>query len=179
MQNDESDELRWARAAAGDRDAADALFAAYETALYRFFAARAQEPIDQLVQQTDVLWRENHPDVEVSCGLARLFRVACRVLTERGVPLHVSPPELAARWPSSFEAAAEPTPEHEREQLRAAFIRLSHRHRLVLELYYWVGLDAKEIAALLDVSDNMVRGRIARARSELRNVLFPPRGSPC
>lgn len=52
-----------------------------------------------------------------------------------------------------------------------ALSTLAERDREVLELHLWEGLAAREIAEVLDVSAAVVRPRLSRARTRLRNVL--------
>lgn len=61
----------------------------------------------------------------------------------------------------------------------AAMRRLSGRDQEVLELHLWEGLESREIAEVLGTSAAVVRPRLSRARSRLREVLGndpPPAG---
>ena len=49
--------------------------------------------------------------------------------------------------------------------------RLPAKYREVLVLYYYMGYDTKEIAALLGVRPDTVRARMSRARMKLKLVL--------
>ena len=46
-------------------------------------------------------------------------------------------------------------------------MRLNEKYRLIVTLYYTQGFKTKEIAKILDIPDNTVRTRLARARSQL------------
>jgi len=61
----------------------------------------------------------------------------------------------------------------------AAMRRLSGRDQEVLELHLWEGLESREIAEVLGIPTAVVRPRLSRARSRLREVLGndpPPAG---
>ena len=45
---------------------------------------------------------------------------------------------------------------------------LDEKYRIVLALYYGQRMNVKEIAALLDLKENTVMTRLARAREKLR-----------
>ncbi len=49
--------------------------------------------------------------------------------------------------------------------------RLAVEHQIVLELYYWEGIRATELAALLEISASTMRSRLARARELLREQI--------
>jgi len=61
----------------------------------------------------------------------------------------------------------------------AAMRRLSGRDQEVLELHLWEGLESREIAEVLGLTTAVVRPRLSRARSRLRELLGndpPPAG---
>ena len=61
----------------------------------------------------------------------------------------------------------------------AAMHQLSGRDQEVLELHLWEGLESREIAEVLGLSATVVRPRLSRARTRLRDVLGndpPPAG---
>lgn len=53
----------------------------------------------------------------------------------------------------------------------AALDRLSGRDQEVLQLHLWEGLEPREIADVLGLSDVVVRPRLSRARARLRRLL--------
>lgn len=60
-----------------------------------------------------------------------------------------------------------------------ALQRLSHRDQEVLQLHLWEGLEPREIADVLGVTAALIRPRLSRARSRLRELLGndpPPAG---
>ena len=59
---------------------------------------------------------------------------------------------------------------HEHIELLDAVRSLTSGHNEVIHLYYYEGLTGKEIAEILDISENTVKSRLRRARFELRSV---------
>jgi len=60
----------------------------------------------------------------------------------------------------------------DRERLREALAVLPDETREVLALYYREGQSVAQVAALLDLSENAVKKRLARARDTLRDALL-------
>ncbi len=56
-------------------------------------------------------------------------------------------------------------------ELAAAVMNLPRKMREVIILYYYQGMDAREIANLLGISQPAVSGRLKRARAKLRRAL--------
>jgi RNA polymerase sigma-70 factor (ECF subfamily) len=84
--------------------------------------------------------------------------------------------ELSAHVPDTSDDFVQ------RADVTAAMRRLSARDQEVLELHLWEGLESREIAEVLGLTTAVVRPRLSRARSRLRellgdescNVLAPP-----
>ncbi len=73
--------------------------------------------------------------------------------------------ELSAHVPDTSEDVVQ------RADVTAAMQRLSARDQEVLELYLWEGLESREIAEVLGLTTAVVRPRLSRARSRLRDLL--------
>ena len=69
-----------------------------------------------------------------------------------------------------LEKAIELTDEDSRmvAELRRQIAGLSRPHAEVLMLFYFEGLSRSEIAAVVDVSESVVKSRLHEARQELR-----------
>ena len=81
--------------------------------------------------------------------------------------------ELSAHVPDTSEDVVQ------RADVIAAMQRLSARDQEVLELHLWEGLESREIAEVLGLATAVVRPRLSRARTRLREVLgndLPPPG---
>ncbi|WP_433319762.1 RNA polymerase sigma factor [Micromonospora chersina] len=66
----------------------------------------------------------------------------------------------------------------ERLAVRAALARLGELDREVLMLTFWEGLEPREVAAVLRVSSAVVRTRLSRARTRLRDLVGDDLGPP-
>jgi RNA polymerase sigma-70 factor, ECF subfamily len=73
---------------------------------------------------------------------------------------------IAAQMPDAVDG-----PSGELVDLRAAIAGLRLRQRQVVVLHYLLGLDVKQIAKLLDVSDGNVKNALFRARATLSKSL--------
>src|SRR5262249_46337801 len=59
----------------------------------------------------------------------------------------------------------------ERELLRDALARIPLDDQIALELAYLEGVSGRDLARVLDISENTVRSRLARAKDKLREQL--------
>ena len=73
--------------------------------------------------------------------------------------------ELRAHVPDASDDVVQ------REDVTAAMGRLSARDQEVLELHLWEGLESREIAEVLGITTTVVRPRLSRARTRLRELL--------
>jgi RNA polymerase sigma factor (sigma-70 family) len=62
------------------------------------------------------------------------------------------------------------------DRLHAALTKLSPREEQMVVLYYWTGLPAKDIAAVLEVQPGHVSRTLSDARARLRRLLTLPDG---
>jgi RNA polymerase sigma-70 factor (ECF subfamily) len=88
---------------------------------------------------------------------------------------------LGVRLRQRLSAAVAPDHSGEvsdRLTVRAALARLSDLDREVLMLTAWEGLEPREAAVVLEVSSAVVRTRLSRARSRLREFLGDDPGPP-
>ncbi len=137
--------------------------------LWRFFNARADADVDDLIQQTLVCYFESagkagpvrHPRAYV-LRIARsvLFdhyrrRVAFDPITQRLVDV--------ASGPSSRLARAQ-----QASLLQSALAHLPYALFEVIDLHYVEGLRGPELSAALGVPEGTVRSRLRRAKDQLR-----------
>lgn len=89
--------------------------------------------------------------------MTRILINHCYTILERNrkVVYMEQPPEVQTEFDS-----------HEFEW-QEALMRLNEKYRLIVTLYYTQGFKTKEIAKILDIPDNTVRTRLARARAQL------------
>lgn len=80
--------------------------------------------------------------------------------------------ELRAHVPDTSDDVVQ------RADVTAAMRRLSARDQEVLELHLWEGLESREIAEVLGLTATVVRPRLSRARTRLRDLLGNDPGPP-
>ncbi len=169
------DEDAWQRLVAGDQSAwIDASMHLWKP-VRRFFLNKVGDDADELAQQTFTRLQEKRERYEgrgspraFVMGIARLILLEHFRERRRDPALRiedVSVAEIAPR-PSSVLVAR-----LEQRLVLEALRRLTLDHQIVLELYYWEDMTDPEIAAVLDINENTVRGRRTRARERMRELL--------
>ncbi len=152
------------------------IYAANFEALLAYAVRRVEQPADAadvVAEAFLVAWRRSReipPDDEARLWL---YGVARRVLANhhRG---GIRRERLGQRLRERLTAAVAPDPCAEvpdRLDVRAALARLGELDREVLLLTVWEGLEPREAAVVLGVSPAVVRTRLSRARSRLRELI--------
>lgn len=161
----------------GDRKAGSELVRSHARMLQRFFSNKVSRPeaVEELAQRTFVACVKG---VERFRGDANfrtwLFGVANNVLREyirehrRDDGLDFGSVSIAdaGGGPSTILAASE-----QQRRLLAALRRIPIDSQVLLELYYWEELPAPELAEVFEVPVGTIRGRISKAKLELRAAL--------
>ena len=156
---------------AGDRAAGDALVAAHFASVCRFFRTKLGDDVEDLIQQTFLdLLAASSPVTSVR---ATLFTIARRRLLDHlrtryqrdeiELVTSISVADLGTT-PSAAAARNE-----QQRLLHEALQGITLDHRMALELAYWEDLSGPEIAEVLEIPENTVRSRLARARQALRD----------
>ena len=163
------------RIAAGDETALRALFAAYGQRLFAYAVRLTRNPSvaeDVLQESLVAAWR----------GAAR-FRGQGRVVAWLlGIVHHKALNALRSKSPVLLEEPEElgddqvPLDEVMAEHEQAALLRvglesLSLKHRMVLELVFYQGLDLTEVALVCDCPVGTVKSRLSYAKAHLRHIL--------
>ena len=158
----------WCR---GDRRAGAQLFERHYEAIARFFHNKANHDADDLIQRTFLRCVETHARIRNPTSFRYyLFGVARNVLLEyleekgrrqrREVPNFLtSSIEDIAPTPSSALVRA-----REERLILNALRRIPLELQIILELYYWEELRARELAEVLDLPEGTIRTRIRRAK---------------
>jgi len=168
---------------AGDPRAGNELFNRHFDSVCRFFANKAANEVDDLIQRTFLACVEGRDRFRGDASFrGYLFGVARNVLRRyyrdkryheaRFDPLMVSVHDLGP-GPSLLIAD-----KREQELLLQALRRLPMDHQITLELYYWENLSGSELAQVLDIPEGTVRGRIRRAKQLLEASLAELSESP-
>ncbi len=159
----------------GDKRAGEQLFDRYFGPISRFFRNKLPDHAEDLIQQTFASLLQGRERLRASTsfrsylfGIAHnLLRAQLRALS-RGRdfdPLASSIAEVAPN-PSALLG------EREEQRLLARALRtLPVEHQVALELHYWEGLNAAEIAEIMAVPHSTMRSRIARARALLEQAI--------
>lgn len=167
----------------GDPRAGNELFNRHFDSVCRFFANKAANEVDDLIQRTFLACVEGRDRFRGDASFrGYLFGVARNVLRryyrdkryhdQRFDPLLVSVHDLG---PGPSLLIAE---KREQELLLAALRRLPMDHQITLELYYWESMSGSELAQVLDIPEGTVRGRIRRAKQLLEATLAELAESP-
>jgi RNA polymerase sigma factor (sigma-70 family) len=159
----------------GDTRAGSRLVRRHFEALHRFFASKAQGQVEDLIQQTFVACVEARDAFRGEStfraylfGLARLQlftyyrknqRMRALDFTNTSVrDLGMSPTGLLAQ-------------REDERLLSLALQRVPIDQQIALELTYWEGLSAPEVARVLEIPENTVYSRLRRAKEHLRSAL--------
>ena len=160
---------------AGDVEAGNALFRRHFDPLLRFFYGKVGDDAEDLVQTTLLRCVEARDRFREECTFRTfLFAVARKSLlryyqakaTARRFDPAVSSLHDLATSPSGLVARAE-----DRTLLLHALQRVPLDFQLALELHYWEGLPAKDLAIVLDIDPTTARTRLFRGRQILRKRL--------
>lgn len=174
LENDTDLELL-ARWRSDDNRAGSTLVKRHFQTLHRFFSNKAHSQTDDLIQQTFVACIESKHAFRGESsfrayllGLARYqlhtyYRKRARTqlldFTNSSVrDLGASPTGLVAQ-------------RQEQQRLQLALQAVPLDQQIALELTYWEGLSATEIARVLEVPENTVYSRVRRAKGHLRKAL--------
>lgn len=133
---------------------------------------------DDVVAETlTVLWRRLD-DVPADAELAWAYGVARRCLanTRRGAGRRLRLVDrVTAEARVDAQVGAPPGIDDGDPQLADALARLGEDDREVLRLWAWEQLEAREIAAVLDISPNAASIRLHRAKRRLKDHLLEGR----
>lgn len=167
------------RIANGDRDAFSELYTNYQPRLIKFCSrilkndvALAADIVDEAMIE---IWRSagsfsgrSQPSTWIH-SIAR-FRLIGYLRKNKELLQDES-----SEWLNYEDDALLPDEEISRVERNEEIIRnigkLSKKHKEVIELVYFRELPIKEIASMLDISENTVKTRMFYARNHLKNIL--------
>lgn len=160
----------------GDERVGERLFRRHYRTALRFFHNKAGAQAHDLVQRTFLGCLEARARIRGDASFrAFLFGVARNVLFDHyrlarrdreHVDLGTVSVEDLSPTPSSALAHA-----HEAELLLRALRRIPIEAQMILEMYYWEGMRAHEIGAVLEMPEPTVRTKIRRARLRLEQEI--------
>ncbi|MEX1369121.1 MAG: sigma-70 family RNA polymerase sigma factor [Nannocystaceae bacterium] len=172
-----SDEELLATWRQGDRKAGERLFNRYYVPIGRFFANKAPEDGDDLIQETFMACLQARDQIRNGGGFRPyLFAVATNVLR-----MHFRRRLRCGPWEPIDEARSldlAPGPStiiHNAEEqgvLLEALQRLPLRQQVALELRYWERMTTEDIGCVLDLPVGTVRSHLHRGRRQLEKLLL-------
>lgn len=164
---------QWAQ---GDDAAARALVDRYLEPLYRFFANKASDGVEDLVQETFLACTTARDRFRRDASFRTfLFATARNVLyahyrkrRKLGAEEEVGNSSLEDLGEGPSTALARKA---EERLLLEGLRRVSLDHQLVIELYEWERLTGPEVAEVLGITEAAMRSRLHRAKAELKRAI--------
>lgn len=160
----------------GDLSAGSALVKRHFDALARFFSNKARGHEDDLIQQTFMACVESRDAFRGDASFrAYLFGLARFQLLTHYRKLHRGWGNVDFTSRSVRDLGTSPTEamarRQERQLLEFALQQIPVDQQIALELTYWEGMSASEVAEALGIPENTVYSRVRRAREHLRDAL--------
>jgi RNA polymerase sigma factor (sigma-70 family) len=157
---------------AGDVPAGQALFRRHYVGLVRFFRSKAGEAAYELTQATFLACVEGRGALrEPSSFPAYLYAIARNILYDHYRGKHHARQTLEFSELSSEELSPGQVGVRDAEQeldlLLRAMRRIPVNAQIMLELYYWERMTAREIGEVLGVPEGTVRTRIRDAKQHV------------
>lgn len=171
--------IAWAE---GDREAATQLIERHYAAIERFFAYKAKDAADDLVQRTFLACAESAARFRRDSSVrAFLFGIARNILCEH---IRARARDGTAGIDFSAQSIVDLVPgvvtlvgqKAEQRLLILALQTLPLDLQVLLELYYWEELSVEELGQALEIPAGTVKSRLHRARQLLKDALetHPP-----
>lgn len=162
----------------GDRSAGDALFERHFRSVRRFFKTKVGPAhAEDLIQQTFLGCVKNIGGFRGDASFRTfLFAVARNVLYMHFRQLHRRPgfdPDASVHSVVDLKTGVSTAVGRKDEQqlIQVALRHLPFEAQTLLELAYWEGLSASELADVFEVSPVTIRTRKHRAREKLREII--------
>jgi RNA polymerase sigma factor (sigma-70 family) len=157
---------------AGDAQAGQALFRRHYTGLTRFFRSKAGDAAFELTQATFLACVEGRGSIRTSVSFpAYLYGVARNILFDhyRGKSRSKETLEFAELSCEDLSPglAGVQAREQELDLLLRAMRKIPVNAQILLELYYWERMTAREIGEVLAIPEGTVRTRIRDAKQHV------------
>lgn len=178
MQENAEPELEWIRRiAAGDRDAFEKLYAAFQARLFRYLLRMVGDTgtAEELTNDTMVsAWKAAASFKGQSKASTWLFAIARNKALNalRGRPVVTVEIEKAAAVAAAGDSPETvATRDSVQRSMQLVLQELSPDHREVIELTFYQGLSYQEIAEIMQCPVNTVKTRMFYAKKKLQEVL--------
>jgi RNA polymerase sigma-70 factor (ECF subfamily) len=158
----------------GDDRAGRALFERHIEAMTRFFRSKVDRDVEDLVQDTFLGLVRSRDAFRADASVRTLlYVIARRRLYDHLARKRRDPIDFTER--SACDLGASPSQVLASKQQDRLLLRalrsIPFESQIAVELTYWEGLSGPEIAEILGIPANTVRGRLARARAALDQAL--------
>jgi RNA polymerase sigma-70 factor (ECF subfamily) len=155
----------------GDAEAGDALFERHGDGVIWFFRNKFRTGAEDLVHETWARLSQRRDHIRDPTRFRSfLFGIAHNVLREclraRAFDPERDSAEAIQPGPSSIAARR-----REHQLLLDALRQIPLDEQVMLELYYWEGLNAAELAEIAGISHSAMRGRLSKARKSLGKAM--------
>lgn len=173
----DDDRALWQAFRAGQQAALGALFDRYAQPLFAYghHLTRDAERVKDAIQTVFVyLWTRRDHLGDVAAVKLYLYRSLKHELLRTARTARLPPvPATAAQEPSIEQALVETEEEHQRAvRLRLSLAQLSGREKEIINLKYFNSFKLREIAELLQLSEQTVANLLSRALRKLRRTLL-------
>jgi len=171
---------RWC---AGDAAAGNTLFRRNFEAVFRFFDHKLDRDADDLVQETFLACLRGR-DTFRRQSTFRTYLVAIarntlyRYWRDRGTAPATVDFEYASIAALSTTIGTQLVKREDRARLHEALLSLPLEQQLLIELHYWEGLDAEQLAEVFETAPATSRSLLFRAREALREKLVLEGSAP-
>ncbi len=167
----------------GDRKAGESLFDRHFDAVARFFRNKVDHGIDDLIQRTFLACVESRDKFRGDSSFRTyVFAVAHNVLGKHFRSKRRHGDKIDFGVTSVHDIAPSPSmvvaKHREQRLLLEALRRIPLDNQVVLELYYWERLPAKDVAEVIGVPEGTARTRIRRAKQLLEQEMGKLAASP-
>jgi len=157
---------------AGDKAAGQEFVARYWPSVARFFRSKIGDDGADLISQTFLACVQATEPIEHASAF--LFAVARRRLADH-FRQRARTPELDLAKSSLADLGTGPVTAAARREradiLKGALAQIPLDDQIAIELAYFEGLPLRDVAAVLEIDDNTVRSRLARAKAKLRDLV--------
>lgn len=172
------------KAADGDAESFAKIYAQYEQRVY-YFALRItknESDASDVLQDTMLSLYKNLLSIQDVGKLSSyVMRIAyhCSLKVLKKAPAELAEDEVLERVPddnSTYTPEIYVENKERHESLLKLLDRLNEGQRAVITLFYYENFSVKQIAEILEVSESVVKTRLSRGRTSLRQMLAQKKG---
>lgn len=162
---------------AGDGEAGSRLFTRHYRSVYRFFSNKLASlaAVEDLVQQTFTACVEARARFRGDASFRTFVLAIARNLLLKHLRDRRRDPDIDADAASLADcglgASTVVGMRREQQLLLTALRRIAIDSQVVFEMTYWEQMPAREIAAILGETEAAIRGRLRKAKLELRGAI--------